>query len=436
MKLLLPFRRFVIVALLLILSQQVESQFLMDMVDTTKDVGKGLLSIYKRFDHIRISGYMQPQFQIVQKKGAESYNGGNFPVHVNNRFMLRRGRIRFDYVHYNKLDQPSLHFVFQFDGTERGVVIRDFWGRFLENKWQLFMVTTGMFARPFGYEVNVSSSDRESPERGRMSQILMKTERDLGAMASFEPRKPGHPLRYLKVDVGAFNGQGLAGTSEYDSYKDIISRISLKPYPLSKTVQVSAGLSLLEGGFVQNTKYIYRTTGTANNKSFYVDSAVTNLGQKAPRQYRGGDVQLKIKNRWGYTELRGEYWWGTQTATANHSETPPTLLTEPYYIRKFNGAFFYLLQNIINKQHQIGIKYDWYDPNREVRGKEIGLNGNNIQAANIRYDTWSIGYNYYINETLKLFLWYDIVKNENTSLNNYTGDLKDNVLICRLQFRF
>ena len=36
-----------------------------------------------------------------------------------------------------------------------------------------------MFARPFGFEINYSSSDRESPERGRKSQILMKGERDL-----------------------------------------------------------------------------------------------------------------------------------------------------------------------------------------------------------------------------------------------------------------
>ncbi len=111
---------------------------------------------------------------------------------------------------------------------KEGVVIRDFWGRFYENKLQLMAVTAGMFARPFGYEVNVSSGDRETPERGRMSQILMRTERDMGAMLTFEPRKKQHPLRSLKLDVGLFNGQGLTGTEEYDSYKDFIARLSLK----------------------------------------------------------------------------------------------------------------------------------------------------------------------------------------------------------------
>ena len=47
--------------------------------------------------------------------------------------MLRRGRIRFDYIHFAENKGPSIQVVFQFDGTERGVFIRDFWGRIFEN---------------------------------------------------------------------------------------------------------------------------------------------------------------------------------------------------------------------------------------------------------------------------------------------------------------
>src|SRR5262245_15159588 len=241
-----------------LLSNPVRSQFLMDMVDTTKDLGRGLLSMYKRFDHIRISGYMQPQYQVASEEGTRTYNGGDFPPHSNNRFMLRRGRIRFDYARFNKNDKPAVQFVFQFDGTERGVFIRDFWGRVFENKWELFSFTAGMFARPFGYEVNLSSSDRESPERGRASQILMRTERDLGAMVSLESRhSPTGLLHYIKWDAGFFNGQGLTSPVDFDSYKDFITRLSMKAYPLSKSLSVTGGLSFLQGGFIQNSKYVY-----------------------------------------------------------------------------------------------------------------------------------------------------------------------------------
>lgn len=435
MKLLLSFRSWLLLAMLAFSSQRIEAQFLMDMIDTTQDMGKGLLSIYKRFDHIRISGYIQPQFQVAAEEGTKSFNGGDFPEHANNRFVLRRGRLRFDYARFNDHDQPVLQFVFQFDGTEKGVFARDFWGRYFENKWELFNFTAGMFARPFGYELNLASSDRESPERGRMSQILMRVERDLGAMVTFEPRRKDHPLRYFKLDAGVFNGQGFTGPNEYDNYKDFITRLSLKPIHLSKKLTASAGLSLLEGGLIQNTKYVYRTTTSGNNKIFAVDSSLDNVGDKAPRQYYGADIQLKLKHGWGYTELRGEYWWGNQSSSATNTETPGTLLNEPMYIRKFNGAFFYLLQNIVTDKHQLGIKYDWYDPNTEVKGTEISAS-NSTNASNIKYSTLSLGYNYYINPNLKLMLWYDIVKNENTSLAGYTSDEDDNVFTCRLQFRF
>ena len=104
----------------------------MDLIDTTTDVGKSVLSVSRRFDNIRIGGYIQPQFQVAGSKGVKNFSGGDFALNVNNRFMLRRGRIRFDYINYNKSDKPSVQFVFQFDGTERGVFIRDFWVGFLK----------------------------------------------------------------------------------------------------------------------------------------------------------------------------------------------------------------------------------------------------------------------------------------------------------------
>ncbi len=424
------------VLLLLCGTSDLRAQFLTQMMDTSTSVGKGILQMYWKFNRIYFTGYLQPQFQFAQEKGARSWNGGNFAPEVNNRFMLRRGRVRLDYVHMNNNDEISLYFVFQFNGTERGVVIRDFWGRVFENKWQVFNLTTGMFARPFGYEVNLSSGDRESPERGRMSQILMRNERDLGAMVSFEPRRKDHPLRNLKIDAGFFNGQGLTAPGEYDSYKDFITRVAWRPYPISKHLFISGGLSYLNGGLFQNTKYTYRMANGANGKQFNIDSAEDNIGRKAPRLYYGADMQLKLKYKnGGSTELRLEYWRGTQTASAGTSETPTALLNEPYFVRKFDGAFIYLLQSF-NTHHQAGIKYDWYDPNTDVKGNEIGMNNNNLNSTDIKYSTVTIGYNYIISENLRLMLWYDLIKNESTALNGYTGDIEDNIFTARLQFKF
>jgi hypothetical protein len=351
---------------------------------------------------------------------------------------FRRSRIRIDYLHINDQNNPGLQVVFQFDATERGFTVRDMWGRLFENKLKLFSFTIGMFARPFSYELNLSSADRESPERGRMSQLLMKGERDLGAMVSFDARKEIGWLKKIKVDAGFFNGQGIVANGDFDNKKDFISRVSLKPVALSKTVSLSAGASLLYGGLLQATKYVYSTAETGGTKYVAVDSAADNAGQFSPRIYKGIDAQLKIKNRVGFTELRAEYVTGTQTGSSTSSETPTALMSgnNGFYKRNFNGAYVYFLQHLYSLRHQLVIKYDWYDPNTKVKGKEIGEANTDFSAADIKYSTLNIGYNYVISPLVKLSVFYVIVTNEKTQLPGFAADVKDNVFTTRMQFRF
>jgi hypothetical protein len=415
-----------------------KAQFLMDMVDTTTETGKGLLNVYRKYDHLRFGGYIQPQFQIASQKGIKSFEGGDFSPSVSNRFMLRRSRVRIDYVHFGKDNVAGVQFVFQFDANERSFSVRDVWGRIFENKFKLFSFTTGMFARPFGYEVNLSSSDRESPERGRMSQILMKSERDLGAMISFDVRKAKHPLKYLKIDAGLFNGQGINAAGDFDNTKDFIGRVAMKPQKIQKDISLSAGVSILYGGLENNTKYHYGTGTDAGIKKQLVDSAESNIGKVSPRRYYGADMQLKIKNKMGFTELRGEFLTGQQTGTSNNTETPVALLTgtDGFHTRHFNGAYFYLLQNIFSNRHQLLVKYDWYDPNTKVKGNEIGASRSNLTAANIKYNTIGFGYINNITPNVKAVVYYAMPKNEKTRLAGYTSDISDDVFTCRLQFRF
>ncbi len=403
-------------------------------IDTT--TARKLLSTFRKYEYIGIGGYIQPQFQWIQTKGARNFNGGDFQPNASNRYMMRRGRIRFDYARYDKFNNPKLYFIFQFDGTERGIFIRDFWGRIYENKFNSFYLTTGMFARPFGFEVGYGSPDRESPERGRMSQILMRVERDFGFMGTFEPRNKTGFLKYIKFDAGVFNGQGVNAVADFDNHKDVISRLSLKHYKLAPKLIVSGSVSGFFGGMEQFTNKIYRINGTA--QQFTVDSSASNLGKIAPRNYYGADIQVRIPNRRGETEFRAEYIRGTQTAVQSTTETPAVIPMEnskpiPLYIRNFDGAYFYFLQQLGSKKHQIVLKYDWYDPNKKVKNSQIGTG---FTAADIRFNTFGFGYLTYLNENVRLMLWYEMPKNEKTNLKDYTEDLKDNNFTCRVQYRF
>lgn len=419
------------------------SGLLTDMIDTTTRLGRSMLSIYNRFGQIGFSGYIQPQFQWAESKGVpNTFQGGDWGPNSDNRFRLRRGRLRTDFTHYNADGKPSVYFVFQFDGTERGVNIRDFWGRYYENKWELFHFSGGMMARPFGNEVLLSSVYRESPERGRMSQTIMNTERDLGFMLSMNPRRATSKMKWLAIDLGVYNGQGLTGTTEYDSHKDVIFRISSKKQEIRKTgIKIAGGLSGYFGGIDNQNVRLYTAEQRAGQWMMVSDSLESNIGKAAHRRYFGADVQVVIPNKRGQTEFRAEYIGGLQTATASSSNTPGAYPTDalgaiqPLYTRSFNGAYFYFLQHLGSWQHQVVVKFDWYDPNTKVSGKQI-TKANGFTPADIRYNTIGGGYIHYVNQYLKIVIWYDYPINEKTDLAGYDKDQKDGILTCRAQFSF
>ncbi|MDQ3292236.1 MAG: porin [Bacteroidota bacterium] len=421
--------------------------------DSTISQGEGIYSVFKKFENLKFSGYIQPQFQLAQSAGAPSYAGGNFAANSNNRFMLRRGRVRIDYTMLHKNDLPSVAFAFQFDVTERGVQIRDFYGKIYENRYSLFHLTTGMFPRPFGFEVNYSSSQREAPERGRMSQILFRTERDLGVMLSFDPQRKIQNFKNLRVEAGFFNGTGVAAPTDYDSHKDFIGRVSVKPTTIAKNVLLSGSVSHYNGGMRQFGKKVYNLVRTPTGPVYLVDSAETNIGKKATRRYYGADAQLKILNKWGTSEFRGEFITGQQPGISTSSEVPATEPTTdeiilvnnqplarkvgmPIYHRKFNGAYFYFLQDIKTNKNQVVLKYDWYDPNEEVKNSEIGQPGSGTTEADIKFSTFAAGYIHNFSNNVRFTVWYDWVKNRPTQLTKYAQDYKDNILTIRVMYRF
>lgn len=425
---------------IMISSNGFSQRYLSDF-DSLLFVKDTLRPVLKRFENLRITGYIQPQYQVAGRKGAQSYNGGDFAPQSDNRFMLRRARVKVDYFLASPDRFPKALFTFQVDATERGVALRDMFVKLYETKKHIFSMTAGMFARPFGYEVNLSSTYREAPERGRMSQILMPSERDLGAMITYEPLRRQAKNKIIKIDAGVFNGQGLSGRTDFDSYKDIISRVTVKPVKKGNW-NLSGGLSLLYGGWRNGTKYVHEINSLpGGDKYFAVDSTPSNLGRKVLRHYYGADVQAVLNHSWGETELRAEYWKGKQPGTATTTVNPgytPSLNGTPLptYKRNFDGAFFVFLQNIIDKKNQIIVKYDWYDPNTEVIKEEIGKPGTNLTAADIKYSTLGLGFLRHINNNIRVVIYYDVVKNETTQLAGYAGDLDDNIFTTRIHFNF
>ncbi len=141
--------------------------------DTLTSAVAKLQSDVDILNRLKFTGYLQAQFQYADSAGQISFAGGDFPSKSANRFLLRRGRLKATY------NGNMSQYVLQIDVTQNGVVIKDAYAKLTEPWLNSFSLTAGIFNRPFGYEIAYSSSERETPERARMNQIIFNNERDL-----------------------------------------------------------------------------------------------------------------------------------------------------------------------------------------------------------------------------------------------------------------
>ncbi len=404
---------------------------------------------------IKISGYLQPQFQFADSSGEPSFAGGNFAAGVDKRFMIRRGRVKFQYTSpTNAKGIATSQYVLQLDATERGIAVKDVYVRITEPWTGYFSLTAGMFNNPFGHEITYSSSQRESPERGRMSQLHFPNEREVGVMLTIQPPK-NSKWNWLRLDAGFFNGIGAPSVgidvSDFDNKKDFISRLSLSRTTRSEKINYGAGVSYYDGGFRIDSVTVYEHGKDANGTSgFIIDSrAIDNgpvpIGSRdyTRRNYIGADAQFAIDWKAGTTALRGEFIAGEQPGNSSSAKSPndKNPITKDIYSRNFNGAYFYFIQDVFTLPFQVVIKYDWYDPNTDVSGNEIGQSmigaAKATNETDLRYDTWGFGLLYHFDANIRFMAYYDLVKNETSNnLPGFAKDRNDNVFTIRMQVKF
>ncbi len=427
--------------LLSITTLSASAQLTADSVNRRVDRLEKVLNILREF---RISSYIQPQFQRIDTNGAATYNGGDFAAHAQNRFILRRARLKVQFDHI--LPRKGFRIIetaFQFDITEKGFTVRDLYGRVIDPWTGWIGVQGGIFNRPFGFEVVYSSGVRETPERGRMSQVLFNNERDLGMALVVESPLTFKPF-YIRFDAAMVNGTG-PFDKEMDNRKDFIGQLEAsKTFGKRTKFTIAGGVSYYNGAIVQSTPNTYRMEKGADGRYFYnqiIDTA--GIGKKYwKREYYGADIQLTADYKIGTTIIRGEFIAGTNPGVANNNQ-PPSAIGQDLYMRHFNGAYFYLIQTFKQKlknqtmYHDIVFKYDWYDPNTMAAGKQLSTaNDTREGKADVRYQTFSFNYIFRPYDWFKLMLSYEIVQNELTDIKGYQADLRDNVFTLRTQFAF
>jgi len=432
-----PFK-FLLVALLAVGGNAVaqESETPLDTLTSyVQKMNTNLVGLQK----LKVTGYLQFQYQKADSMGAKSFAGGDFDPKVDNRFSVRRGRVKFAYAGNRS------NYVLQFDVTEKGLGIKDAYMNFTDPWMEAFTITGGVFNKPFGYEIAYSSSQRESPERARFTQTLFPGERDLGAMLTFQMPKAS-PWSFIKVDAGYFAGNGT--NPEFDKKKDFIGHIGIVRTAFYETIRYGVGLSYYNGGVYQGTKNVYEMAEVGGVNVFSKLAADTTVGTFQKREYKGVDAQVTIETVVGLTTLRGEYVMGDQSGQAKTSTSPTTDFTKVTgtatvpdgYNRKFNGGYVYFVQSIAHTPVTLVAKYDFYDPNTKVKGDEVGKTATGQKATNaadLKYTTLGLGAVVAVSNNVKVIGYYDMVTNEKSkNLSGYTKDLKDNVFTLRLQYKF
>jgi hypothetical protein len=472
------------------------------------------------YENFSVHGYYQMQFAATDKDDSvslHSESAGTFDRFVGNKFMLRRARTNLRYN--DSIFEANV----SFDVTERGFQMKDSWFSFKDPWIHGFKLNSGIFIRPFGEELELSSQDREMAERTRVIQTLFPGVRDLGVNVQFQLPKE-NKWHFLKLDVGIYHGTG--GNLESDKFKDFNGRIVLEnPFKLKK-IDYHFGYS----AYLGKLNHLYDIEGSASNYRFVwqtVDTNITINGvtqsftimrqdvvfsdlqnilndpnnpitigtyrKSLNRIYQSFHGQIKWESPFGKLTIRAEYILGQQVSwegtlgnpyvfTSNSPTGPFTGVTwpkfdspQPYnaavvgpqlkpthsFVRQFQGGYIYFHQEIGKSKHSFTYRFDYYDPNREVKGTNVTVsikdnNGNDLgpsglSVADVMMMHHGFAYQYAVTEKLLVSLFVDIPVNEITSIEplgsnqiglgkyphpGFLSNTKDNVAIVRVQFKF
>jgi hypothetical protein len=229
--------------------------------------------------------------------------------------------------------------------------------------------------------------------------------------------------------LALFNGTG--GTAvDFDKRKDFIGRLSFNKSLLNENLKTGLGFSYYNGGYDNQLTSHYNFSSATGFSSSANDTLAL-----SKRDYKGIDVQLAYDWRLGLSTLKGEYIFGSQAGTSSSSKSVTAAPSGATYNRNFMGYYVCYTQNILQTKSQLVVKYDVYDPNTDISGKEIGTLSK-TGKADIAYSTLGLGWIYRFDSNVKFTLYYDMVSNESTSVKAYAKDLKDNVLTVRVQYKF
>ena len=400
---------------------------------------------------IKVSGYMQAQYQYFE----------NPAIQPNNYFSLRRARVKFTYE-----AADGVKFVLTPDFLPGNVTLKDAYV-VLNDRWsKSFSLWAGKFNR-LNYEVEYSSSQREVAERSLMIRTLYPSERAVGAKLEYNPLNVPLHLQFAVLNGSdALTIANSAGVNlnnnenrDFDNYKDIMVRAT---YNLQ--LGSFGGLDFGAHGYYGSLK----SNALNTLSSDYTSLEDVQVGDAVKRNWVGGEFQL-FADILGGLSVKGEYIAGQNASIGYKSvDAVGTAAAIPglaNFQNNFAGYYLYFIKNL-GKKNQFAFRYDYYDPNTDINGKDVTitkftspdetiLRNRTSGKSDLATSTFSLALHHYFDDNLRISLNYDIVENEKVSAPglltedytkadgtkmakglDYSNVINQNLLTLRIQAKF
>ncbi len=374
---------------------------------------------------LKASGYLQMRFEYNDTSRSGVAGGYDATKNLNaNNFYIRRGRIKFTF-------QPSdwTRYVIYFDGSRNSISMKE---AYLEldkfHRQHIFRLTAGQFNYPFGYEIELSSSVRDFPERSLAENRLFRGERDRGL--NFTWIAP----RYITANLGVFQGYGIENSTftwfDPTKQKDLIGRVK------STFGMVDVGVSGYWGetytpGSAPVAEVPGRTVWYDANNNGVIDAGETTTTPPVAAKAATAAVE-KDKIRYG---LDAQAYFDVLPVGGSSARV------EFYYAEDYassaadlsavsKGWYLWLSQSIGTK-FGAALRYDFFDPNVHNDYKTVSASTTNDAVG-----TLSMVLHYYWDGNVRISAAYDMPRQleDGSMFSKYDKDVKDNRFTLQFQF--
>jgi hypothetical protein len=318
---------------------------------------------------VRFTGYVQADGNLINQASHDELNQSNGNLLNDNRFLIRRARLK------ASIDREWAAGVLEFDGnTVNGATARiinaEASAKIASEPGEpsVLMLTIGLFKIPFGFEILQSDKDRLFMERSTAERALFPGEYDVGA------RLAG-AWRFARYAIAVQNGEPLGERTwpgrDPNAAKDVSGRLGVET-PISDNLWIAAGVSALSGkGFHAGTPSTKATVQwTDQNQDGIVGPgeirAVPGMAATPSRNFirfgYGADLRLKLVTEpLGATLLYGELYLAQDLDRGILPADPYGPLSRD--MRELGG--YVALTQDIGPHFAAGVRYDFYDPDRD-----------------------------------------------------------------------